>query len=62
MQAPPDYENMRCDAVVFTGCPRVPIDDQERYTMPILTATEFRAAIRARKDSRYVMDEIVATD
>ncbi len=59
---PTDYENMRCDAVVFTGCPRVPIDDQERYTMPILTATEFRAAIRARKDSRYIMDEIVAVD
>ena len=60
--SPTDYENMRCDAVVFTGCPRVPIDDQERYSIPVLTAPEFRAAIKARSDSRYVMDEIVSTD
>jgi 2-(3-amino-3-carboxypropyl)histidine synthase len=60
--SPSDYENMRCDAVVFTGCPRVPIDDQDRYSMPILTAPEFRAAIKARSGNRYVMDEIVSTD
>jgi 2-(3-amino-3-carboxypropyl)histidine synthase len=60
--SPTDYENMRCDAVVFTGCPRVPIDDQERYSMPVLTAPEFRAAIKAVRNNRYVMDEIVSTD
>lgn len=60
--SPTDYENMRCDAVVFTGCPRVPIDDQDRYSIPVLTAPEFRAAIKARSDNRYVMDEIVSTD
>jgi 2-(3-amino-3-carboxypropyl)histidine synthase len=60
--SPTDYENMRCDAVVFTGCPRVPIDDQERYSMPVLTPPEFRAAIKAGSNNRYVMDEIVSTD
>ncbi len=60
--SPMDYENMRCDAVVFTGCPRVAIDDQERYPMPILTAPEFQAAFAIKRQRRYVMDEIVAVD
>ena len=42
---PMDYSNMRCDAVIFTGCPRVPIDDAEKFSMPILTVTEFQMVL-----------------
>lgn len=59
---PSDYENMRCDAIIFTGCPRVPIDEAERFPMPILTPPEFQNLFGIKKTSRYVMDEIVAVD
>ena len=59
---PSDYENMRCDAVVFTGCPRVSIDDEDKFSMPILTPPEFQNLFGFRKSSRYVMDEIVSVD
>lgn len=59
---PMDYENMRCDAVIFTGCPRVPIDDQEKFRMPVMTPPEFQAIFGLKKTSRYIMDEIVAVD
>ncbi len=59
---PTDYSNMRCDAVVFTGCPRVPIDDAEKFAMPILTVTEFQMLFSRKPPRRYVMDEIVAVD
>ncbi|WP_393971193.1 diphthamide biosynthesis enzyme Dph2 [Oxyplasma meridianum] len=59
---PTDYSNMRCDAVVFTGCPRVPIDDADKFAMPILTVTEFQMLFSKNPPKRYVMDEIVAVD
>ncbi|MCL4336408.1 MAG: diphthamide biosynthesis enzyme Dph2 [Candidatus Thermoplasmatota archaeon] len=59
---PSDYENMRCDAVVFTGCPRVSIDEQDKFTMPILTPPEFQQLFGFKKTSKYIMDEIVAVD
>ena len=59
---PSDYENMRCDAVVFTGCPRVSIDDQDKFTMPILTPPEFQQLFKLKDTTKYVMDEIVAVD
>lgn len=59
---PSDYENMRCDAVIFTGCPRVPIDDQEKFAMPILTPPEFQSLFGLKSTSRYIMDEIVSVD
>ena len=59
---PSDYENLRCDAVIFTGCPRVPIDDADRFSMPILTPPEFQSLFGFKKTKNYVMDEIVAVD
>lgn len=56
---PSDFENMRCDAVVFTGCPRVSIDDQEKFSMPILTPPEFQQLFGFKPKNRYVLDEIV---
>ena len=59
---PSDYENMMCDAVVFTGCPRVPIDDWEKFSVPIMTPPEFQWLFGIKKQSRYIMDEIVTVD
>lgn len=59
---PSDYENMMCDAVIFTGCPRVPIDEQDKFAMPILTPPEFQSLFGIKKPGRYVMDEIVSVD
>ncbi|QRF75467.1 S-adenosyl-L-methionine:L-histidine 3-amino-3-carboxypropyltransferase [Thermoplasmatales archaeon] len=59
---PSDYENLRCDAVIFTGCPRVPIDDEDRFSMPILTPPEFQTLFGFKKTKNYVMDEIVEVD
>lgn len=56
---PTDFENMRCDAVIFTGCPRVSIDDQDKFTMPVLTPPEFQQLFDFRPKGRYVMDEII---
>ncbi len=37
----PEYvEGMPYDAYVFTGCPRVPIDDYTRFEKPVLTVSE----------------------
>lgn len=59
---PSDYENMRCDAVVFTGCPRVSLDEGDKFPMPILTPPEFQQIFGIKDNSRYVMDEIVGVD
>ena len=57
-----DYENMRCDAVVFTGCPRVSLDEGDKFPMPILTPPEFQQLFGFKENNRYIMDEIVAVD
>lgn len=59
---PSDYENMRCDAVVFTGCPRVSLDEADKFPMPVLTPPEFQQVFGLKKSNRYVMDEIVTVD
>lgn len=59
---PSDFENMMCDAAVFTGCPRVPIDEEDKFSMPVLTPQEFQMVFGIKKSPRYVMDEIVAVD
>ncbi|MCL5989531.1 MAG: diphthamide synthesis protein, partial [Candidatus Thermoplasmatota archaeon] len=51
-----------CDAVVFTGCPRVPIDDAGKFKMPVLTPPEFQQLFGLKKAGKYVMDEIVSVD
>ncbi len=56
-----DFVNMGCDLVVFTGCPRVPIDDEDRFSMPVLTPAEY-VGVFFKKTGKYVMDEIVSVD
>jgi len=44
----PEYvEGMPYDAYVFTGCPRVPIDDYTRFKKPVLTVAEAMEVWRA---------------
>jgi len=56
-----DMQNMGCNLIVYTGCPRVPIDDQEKFSVPILTPAEFGMAF-LKSTNRYVLDEIVSVD
>ncbi|MCL4452947.1 diphthamide biosynthesis enzyme Dph2 [Ferroplasma sp.] len=59
---PVDIENLMCDAAVFTGCPRVSIDDGEKFRIPILTPIEFEQIFGFKSNDRYIMDEIVGVD
>lgn len=40
------------DFYVYTGCPRVPIDDSERYEKPLLTPEEFLLKLGLMKEYR----------
>ena len=57
---PEAVEDFRLDAAVVTACPRIAIDDQERYQMPVLTVGEARILLRGADgvlDGKYVVDE-----
>ena len=59
---PVDFQNLMCDAVVFTGCPRVSIDDEDKFSMPVLTPIEFEQLFGFKSNNKYIMDEIVGVD
>ncbi len=59
---PIDFQNMRPDCIIFTGCPRVATDDFMRYETPILTAQEFLMTFRGKGNGKYIFDEIVNVD
>jgi 2-(3-amino-3-carboxypropyl)histidine synthase len=59
---PVDFENLMCDAIIFTGCPRVSIDDEDKFSMPVLTPIEFEQLFGFKSNNRYIMDEIVGVD
>ena len=40
------------DFYIYTGCPRVPIDDSEKYRKPLLTPEEFLLKLGLMKDYR----------
>ncbi len=46
------------DAYVSTACPRLTIDDAERFDRPILTPAEFEIAVGERTLEDYRLDEI----
>ncbi|MCI0497805.1 MAG: diphthamide biosynthesis enzyme Dph2 [Thermoplasmata archaeon] len=57
---PEAVENFRLDAVVVAACPRIPLDDQERYQVPVLTVGEARMLLKGVDgvlDGEYTMDE-----
>jgi 2-(3-amino-3-carboxypropyl)histidine synthase len=59
---PIDLQNLMCDAAVFTGCPRVSIDDEDKFSMPVLTPIEFEQLFGFKSNNKYIMDEIVGVD
>ena len=50
------------DAFVCAACPRIPIDDAERFEQPLLTPFEARVMIGKAKFEPYRMDEVNAED
>ncbi|MCZ7356448.1 MAG: diphthamide biosynthesis enzyme Dph2 [Candidatus Methanoperedens sp.] len=49
----------KADAYVNTACPRITIDDAERFHVPVLTPQEFEIVIGEREYENMEMDEIV---
>ncbi|MDF0589645.1 diphthamide biosynthesis enzyme Dph2 [Candidatus Methanocrinis natronophilus] len=49
--------NLGVDAAVSTACPRIALDDQAKYPVPVLTPPEFEVLLGGRKGD-YLLDEI----
>jgi 2-(3-amino-3-carboxypropyl)histidine synthase len=49
--------NLGVDAAVSTACPRIALDDQAKYPVPLLTPPEFEVLLGLRKGD-YLLDEI----
>ncbi|HJJ42938.1 MAG TPA: diphthamide biosynthesis enzyme Dph2 [Methanocorpusculum sp.] len=51
--------NLGFDAYVNTACPRLALDDQSRFPMPVLSPAEFEIALGKRTWDDYIIDEIL---
>ncbi len=51
--------NLGFDAYVNTACPRLALDDQSRFPMPVLSPCEFEIVLGKRSWDDYVIDEIL---
>ena len=49
----------KADAYVNTACPRITIDDAERFHAPVLTPQEFEIVLGEREWEKMEMDEIL---
>lgn len=49
----------KIDAYVNTACPRITIDDAERFHVPVLTPQEFEIALGEREWEALLMDEML---
>jgi 2-(3-amino-3-carboxypropyl)histidine synthase len=56
---PDQLLQFKADAYVNTACPRITIDDAERFHAPVLTPQEFEVAVGEREWDKIEMDEIV---
>ncbi|MFU8767891.1 MAG: diphthamide biosynthesis enzyme Dph2, partial [Candidatus Methanoperedens sp.] len=56
---PDQLLNFKADAYVNTACPRITIDDAERFHVPVLTPQEFEVAVGEREWDGIEMDEIL---
>lgn len=59
---PEELSDFRFDAFVCAACPRIPIDDAERFERPVLTPFEAHAMLGKVKFRPYKMDEISKED
>jgi 2-(3-amino-3-carboxypropyl)histidine synthase len=55
--APDSLLNLGFDAYVSTACPRIALDDNEKYHVPIGTPAELMVALSKMKWERYRIDE-----
>lgn len=53
-----ELRNLGFDAYVNTACPRLAIDDQSRFSVPVLSPTEFEIVLGLRDWEDYEIDEI----
>lgn len=51
--------NLGFDTYVNTACPRLSLDDQSRFPMPVLSPSEFEIALGKRTWDDYTIDEIL---
>ena len=51
--------NLGFDAYVNTACPRLALDDQSRFPVPLLSPAEFEIVLGLREWEDYEIDEIV---
>jgi 2-(3-amino-3-carboxypropyl)histidine synthase len=59
---PENLLGLEVGAFVSTACPRIAVDDQERYDKPILTPTELRILLGDEEWDDYSLDEILGSD
>ncbi|MEM2875280.1 MAG: diphthamide biosynthesis enzyme Dph2 [Candidatus Hadarchaeales archaeon] len=55
---PEELQDFKLDALVCTACPRIAIDDSERFSFPILTPFEVEVMLGAQNIKPYQLDEI----
>lgn len=60
--SPESIENFCFDVLVCVACPRIPIDDGERFERPVLTPFEILAMLGKVPMEPYQMDEINKED
>lgn len=59
---PEELNDFRFDVFVCAACPRIPIDDMERFERPVLTPFEARVMLGEAKFEPYKMDEVSGED
>ncbi|MGQ9787810.1 MAG: diphthamide biosynthesis enzyme Dph2 [Candidatus Hadarchaeaceae archaeon] len=60
--SPESFENFKFDALVCIACPRIPIDDVQRFEKPVLTPFEVLVMLGKVPIEPYRMDEINKED
>ena len=56
---PQDFDYTDVDIIVSTACPRIALDDSDRYKKPIITPVELEIALNDRKWEDYYPDMIL---
>jgi len=57
---PSDFDYADIDIIVSTACPRIALDDAERYKKPIITPDELKIALKEKKWKDYSPDMITS--
>jgi 2-(3-amino-3-carboxypropyl)histidine synthase len=60
--APEKLDDFKLGALVCAACPRLPIDDAERFSQPILTPFEARVMLGKASLEPYQLDEVRNSD